>query len=109
MHDAKTWERIKRAGQFVPRGGTALPCPICPKAKDTWRPMPESDLSPKNERALALYYRIKAGASMPDDPLVQSNCGLIQMVFDQHERATTATGPLLASLFGGLVVRRKGG
>jgi hypothetical protein len=110
LHDARTWERARHRGQWVPRGGGPTPCPVCPKAKDQAgplrRPAPEADLSAKNERALALYYRIKAGAPMPDDPLVQQNCGLIQMVLDQHERATQAAGPQLAQLLGGIVKRR---
>lgn len=96
---------MKQAGKPVPRiKGTATPCWRCPKSgPENGKPAPEKELSSKNAESLAYYWRIKAGMPMPNDAIVQRNCGLIEAVLSQiRGRRSDVQG--LMGIFGGLAV-----
>lgn len=102
--DGKPRPRIK---------GTPLPCWKCPKSgPSNGKPAPEKELSAKNAQALAYYWQIKAGMSMPADAIVQRNCGLIEMMLAQIRGRRSDVQGLLGALsslsaLGGLFTSKK--
>jgi hypothetical protein len=93
------WQKTLRAGQPLPRPRhVGTPCHSCPKAA-AGKPNPGIELTERNWLAYEAYTRIKAGAPMPDDAIVQRNCGLIQHVADSLVRGELlAVGSVLTSL-----------
>lgn len=100
LHD-KDWRPVRRFGQLQERPpGSNPPCWKCPKSgPQNGRPAPENELSAKSLQALLLYWQIKAGRAMPDDPIVQRNCGLIEMVLAQVQAQRTDVQGLMTLLF----------
>ena len=83
----KGWQIDRKNERPVRRPpGTITPCFKCPKSIDKRTPNPAAELSAKNQRTLQLYYEVQAGRPMPDDRIVQRNCGLIKMVESQAGR-----------------------
>jgi hypothetical protein len=76
----------------------ATPCGICPKAA-SGKPNPGIELTDRSWLVYEAYMRYKAGAPMPDDPVVQRDCGLIQHVADSLMRGEMlAVGRALTTL-----------
>lgn len=107
-YDTKTWERktqlARKDGQLcrqdVPRPpGSPTPCHTCPKSKDG-RPNPGAELSRKNSHALQLYLEVKAGAPLPDDPIVRRNCAMIRWIEDARHSAQLNLAPMILGAMG---------
>jgi hypothetical protein len=97
----KDWRPVKRANGVVPRGSYPTPCGTCPKAKTgpgAPRPNPGADMKGRVAGAYHLFLAVKAGAPMPDDPIVVANCALLQEVTGRHERAQREVLPTLLAL-----------
>jgi hypothetical protein len=108
-YDTKTWERKTQlargpGGELtrkdVPRPrGSPTPCHTCPKSKNG-QPNPAAELSRKNHLALQLYLEVKAGAPMPDDPIVRRNFAMIRWIEDARQSAQLNLGPMLVGMIG---------
>ncbi|MBI1914545.1 MAG: hypothetical protein HYS12_07380 [Planctomycetes bacterium] len=57
-------------------------------------------MNARNARTLALYYEIRAGTPMPDDPIVKLNCGIIERVLSQVTLLKQDVSGLALALFG---------
>lgn len=105
--DCQTWH-YKPDGTIATRGGKQLkrqgptPCKTCPK--ESPEKAHESELSPKNQKAVEFYYTTRAmnGANLTEeqkrDAIVQRNQGLIDQIVRPHEaqQSMVALMPMLA-------------